>query len=213
MKKAKVENRMLAVASYDEYTKHPELYANTSTGVEFEHDGKNYVLPHRNSSYTPDRPGVYDCGVINRFVLPTEENEEDYTGQVIDLSDVDNIGELTKKMDLLKDMEREILTSPDSIFTPIITDKDSPIMRGLKEAVIAKNIDLDKYADRFGDNFPNDKRQFKRDDMTLFMFNRMCQNLDIKAQLIIEDSECNVPNPIGRKIVIDLVGGGSEEDN
>ena len=34
------------------------------------------------------------------------------------------------------------------------------------EAVISKNIDIDKYADRFGDNFPNDKRQFKREDIT-----------------------------------------------
>lgn len=211
MKKAKVENRILEVTSYEEYTEHPELYANTGTAVQFSHNGEDYVLPHRNTVYSPDRPGVYACGPINMFVLPTEENKEDYTSEVIDLSDVENIAELTKKMDLLKDMERDILTSPDNIFTPVVSETDSPIMRGLKEAVIAKHIDLDKYSDRFGDNFPNDKRQFKRDDMTLFMFNRMCQNLDIKAQLIIEDSNYDVPNPIGRQIVIDLVGGGDEE--
>lgn len=211
MKKSKVEGRILAVASYEEYVNNPELYANTGTGVQIERDGVQYVLPHRNTAYTPDRPGVYDCGPINMFTFPTDENKAEYTGEIIDLGDVKNISELTQKMDYLKNMEREILTSPDSIFTPVASENDSPIMRGLKEAVIAKNIDLDKYADRFGDNYPNDKRQFKREDITLFMFNRMCQNLDMKAKLIIEDSSSDAINPIGRQIVIDLVG--NDEDN
>ena len=211
MRKSKVENRILEVVSYDEYTKHPELYANTGTGVEFDYQGTKYILPHRNTVYSEDRPGVYNCGAINRFVIPNEENKSNYTNEIIDLSDVNNISELTKKMDLVRDMEREILTTPDNIFVPIISNRDSPEMRGLKEAVIAKSIDLDKYADRFGDNYPNDKRQFKRDDITLFMFKRMCKCLDMKAQLIIEDSSFDVPNPIGKPIVIDIIGSDDED--
>lgn len=212
MKKAKVENRMLAVTSYEEYGLHPELYANTGTGVQVERDGVQYILPHRNTAYSPDKPGVYDCGnAISMFTFPTEEQRSEYTGEVIDLADVQNISELTRKMDLLKDMERDILTTPDNIFTPVISESDSSIMKGLKEALIAKNIDLDKYADRFGDNYPNDKRQFKREDITLFMFSRMCQNLDMNARLIIEDSSFDVPNPIGRQIVVNLVGGDGED--
>lgn len=205
MKKSKVEGRILEVVSYDEYTEHPDLYQNNGTGVEFEKDGKTYVLPHRSTSYIDDRPGIYKSGCINRFVFPTKEREEAYTQEIIDLSDVENISQLAQKIEQVRDIEREILTTPDNIYMPNITDKDTPIMRGLKEAVIAKNIDIDKYADRFGDNFPNDKRQFKREDITLFMFERMCDKLDMKAQLTISDKNPNVPNPIGRSIVIDLI--------
>lgn len=211
MKKASIENRILAVVSHDDLMEHPEMYANSGTGIEFSENGIQYILPYRTGTYTEDRPGVYNCGPINRFVLPKEEESSEYVKEVIDLSNVENISELSKKMELLKNMEREILTSPDNIFTPIISDKDSPEMRGLKEAVIAKNIDIDKYAGRFGDNFPNDKRQFKKNDITLFMMKRMCDCLDMKARLIIEDSSPDVPNPIGRDIVIDLIGGYEDD--
>lgn len=207
MKKSRVENKILDVVSYEEYNAHPELYHNTDTGVEFEHDGKTVVLPHRSTSYNPDRPGVYDCGAIDRFVFPDENNEEEYTQDIIDFSDVNGIGKLTEKMDMVRDLERDILTSPDNIFVPTISENDSPEMKGLKEAVIAKHIDLDKYAERFGDNFPNDKRQFKKGNITLFMLKRMCDCLDMKATITIEDSGPNVPNPIGRPIVVDLTSG------
>lgn len=212
MKKSKVENRILDVVSYDEYTAHPELYHNTSTGVEFNHNGKTVILPHRSTSYSEDRPGVYNCGSIDRFVFPNEENESEYTQEIIDFSDVDAIGKLTTKMDKVRDLEREILTSPDNIFTPTISENDSPEMRGLKEAVIAKHIDIDKYADRFGDNFPNDKRQFKKGNITLFMMKRMCDCLDMKAELTISDASPDVPNPIGKPIVIDITSGDIDSD-
>ncbi len=210
VRKSLVENRILEVVNYDEYSEHPDLYANTGTGVELERDGKTYVLPHRSTNYDENRVGIYDCGAINRFVFPGSEQEDMYTGEIIDFGDAKNISELTKKIEKVKDLERDILTSPDNIFIPPISESDSPVMKGLKQAIIAKNIDLDKYADRFGDNYPNDKRQFKKNDMTLFMFERMCDNLDMKAQIIIEDKSPTVPNPIGKKIVVEFVGGDEE---
>ena len=56
----------------------------------------------------------------------------------------------------LKTLEREILTSPDKNLTiPEISELDSPAMKGLKKAITAKSINLDKYADRFGDSSYN----------------------------------------------------------
>lgn len=211
MKKSKVEGRILEVVTYDEYTKHPDLYQNNCTGVELDKDGKTYVLPHRSTSYQEDKPGVYKTGCINRFVFPNKEKENLYTQEIIDLSDVQNISELTKKMEKVRDIEREILTTPDNIYVPNITDEDSRIMRGLKEAVIAKNIDIDKYADRFGDNYPNDKRQLRKHDITLFMFERMCNKLDMSAKLIISDKNPNVANPIKGEIVVDLVSDDEDD--
>ena len=212
MKKSKVEGRILDVVSVDDYTGHPDLYANTNTGVQINYNGTDYVLPHRATQYSEDRPGIYKDGCIYQFVLPDEEHTEDYTHEIIDFSDVENIAQLSTKMDTVRDIEREILTSPDSIFTPIVSDSDSPEMKGLKQAVIAKHIDLDKYADRFGDNYPNDKRQFKKSSITLFMMKRMCDCLDMKAKLVIEDTEPDVPNPIGHPIVIDLTGCADDEE-
>lgn len=119
---------------------------------------------------------------------------------------------MIEKTSRVRNIEREILTSPDSIFTPVISDSDTPVMRGLKESVIAKQIDLDKYSERFGDNYPNDKRQFKKDSITLFMFERMCDCLDLSAKIIIEDKSPDVPNPMGKKIEIDITGV-DETDN
>lgn len=212
-KKSKVDDRLMDVVSIDEYLEHPELYANNGTGVEMSKDGQTYVLPHRSGQYSEDRAGVYDCGPIVKFVYPCEKDIEKYTNPIIDLANVKSIGELIEKEGLIRDIERELLTSPDSIFTPVINDTDSPVMRGLKEAVIAKNIDLDKYSDRFGDNYPNDKRQFKRDSITLFMFERMCDCLDMKARIIIEDKNPDVPNPIGKSISIDITGCDEDQND
>lgn len=211
-KKAKVEDRLLDAVTMDEYTEHPELYANTGTAVEIHQNEKTYLLPHRNGNYVTDRPGVYDCGAIVKYNLPQQGDEEKYTGEIINLADVESIGELIEKTSRVRNIEREILTSPDSIFTPVISDSDTPVMRGLKESVIAKQIDLDKYSERFGDNYPNDKRQFKKDSITLFMFERMCNCLDLSAKIIIEDKSPDVPNPMGKKIEIDITGV-DETDN
>lgn len=210
MRKSLVDGKICEVVTYEEYGAHQELYANNGTAVEFEYGGKVFNLPHRSTAYSEDRPGVYTEGCISRFVIPDEDEEDAYRNEVIDFSDITSMQQLTERMDKVKNMEREILTSPDNIFIPNISEDDSAVMRGLKEAIIAKNIDLDKYADRFGDNFPNDKRQFKRNDITLFMFERMCDRLDMKASIIIEDRDPNVPNPIGRKINIDLIGGDDD---
>ena len=53
-------------------------------------------------------------GAINKFVFPNKDNEEKYTQEIIDLSDAENISQLVSKMDKVRDIEREILTSPDN---------------------------------------------------------------------------------------------------
>ena len=80
-------------------------------------------------------------------------------------------------------------------------------MKALKTAVLEKRIDLDKYEPRFGSNYNNDKRLFNKNTISLSMTKRLCEALDIKATLILEDKSPDVPNPIGRTIKVDLTGG------
>lgn len=208
MRKVKIDNKMMDVVSFDNFANNKELYNNSSTAVEF---GDKYVYPVR--TQTDDRPGMYNAGAIDFFVDPSYENQSEYLKEnVIDLSDVHTITELMSKQEKLKTLEREILTSPDKNLTiPEISELDSPAMKGLKKAITAKSINLDKYADRFGDSFANTKRNLKNHDVTLFMMNRFTQALDIKATLILEDRNPNVANPMNTKIVVDLSEYNEEE--
>jgi hypothetical protein len=69
------------------------------------------------------------------------------------------------------------------------------------------HCDIGKYNQRFGQNFPNDKRQLKNSSVTLKIIDRYCDNLDMEAILTIRDREPGVPNPINRPISISLTTG------
>ena len=78
-------------------------------------------------------------------------------------------------------------------------------MVALKEAIIAKHIDLDSYDYRFGQsNFPNDKRLLKKDSISLKKLVAYCNALDITATLTLKDANSDVPNPMGKEITYDL---------
>ena len=79
--------------------------------------------------------------------------------------------------------------------------------KNIKKAINDKHCDMDKYDTRFGDNYPNDKRQLKNSDVTLKIINRYCENLDMEAILTIRDKEPGVPNPLGHPISISLMTG------
>lgn len=209
MKKAKIGGKMVDVVSLDEYRRSPESYIPNSTAIEF--PDQNVVLPVI-GKFDPT-VGVSVGGVFSKINMPDEEHMSEYsTDNIIDLSDVNNIGELMKKQELVRDIEYEILTTVDDIFQPRIGENDSPAMKAMKTAVIEKQIDFNKYAARFGSNANNDKRQYNKSTISMQMLERQCKALDIKATLILEDASDDIPNPIGRKISVELTEGGSEDD-
>ena len=79
-------------------------------------------------------------------------------------------------------------------------------MIAFKQAIIDKHIDLDKYEQRFGVNYNNDKRLLKKDSITFGKLRDMCNALDIKATIEFRDANPNVPNPIGRVITAEITG-------
>lgn len=208
IKKARIEQTIYDVVDRDKYDNiDKEMYG--PCAVEF----NNIVYPER--SRGDKSPGIYKESWGSYLIHPTEDNVDTYSvDNIINFSDTENIRELIEKSNKLKNMERDILTSPDNIFTPKITYEDQPAMRALKEAIIAKNIDINKYAPRFGIKFQNDRRLFNKPSITLDKMTTFLDNLDIKGTLILEDSSPNVPNPIGYKIVVNLnnPGGGELDD-
>jgi hypothetical protein len=207
IKQTSIDGKLYNVVSYEEFCQNIELNNNYSTAVQM----NDTVYPVR--SPLDKSPGVTIEGPIVTYRDPKSTDEQYQASKVIDLSDVSNMGELIKKQEAMRDMEQEILTSPDNITVPNISSLDSPEMKGLKEAIIAKHIDFDKYADRFGANFANDKRILKTNSITQKMLKRILKNIDVKATLTLEDASPNVANPMGKTIVIDITENGENDED
>ena len=205
-KKAKVEGKMSSVISFEELHANREIYETGTVAIEAEKsDGEMYILPYRPNNTRHDRPGIYQLGNVGDLIVyPDDKDKEIYQPEVIDLASSTSMEEYIIKQGKLKDIEKEILTTPDNIFTPHISDEDSPLMKGLKQAVIKKHIDIDKYADGYGENFPNDKRKFKDHDISIKLFERHVDVLGIKAVLVLSDASPDTPNPVGDPIYIPL---------
>ena len=216
LKKAKLEGHIVDIVSLEVIANSPEAYETGPTAVEIQaSNGETVVLPYKpNNAESPSQPGVYNLGNVGVIAyLPDESRMKQYQPEIINFGTVENIQEYIDKQEKVRDLEKEILTGKDNVYKPYISDQDTPEMRGLKEAILAKGIDLDKYADRFGANYPNDKRKLRDNNITLFLLKRMCDCLDMKAELIISDKSADVVNPIGKTIHIDLTMSESEADN
>ncbi len=207
MKKCFINNKIYDVVSFDDYIKQQDYCDNNITSIE----DNGYIYPIK--SRKSEGVGVYQLSPdVYQFVDPSsdEERERYSTDNLINFEDAKSLREIIEKTDRLKSAERTLLTNPDNITIPVIGENDTPEMVGLKEAVIAKNIDIDKYQGRFGSNFSNDKRLLNDSSITLLKLKTMFKALDMKGTLIIEDLNEEVPNPIGKKIVVDLLGGETE---
>ena len=208
-KKMRIGDKICDVTSLEEFTKFRDAFIPQYTAI---HDPETgLVLPIKNRY--EEGPGIVVGNGISYVEEPDEDEREIYLdSQVIDFDNTKNIHDLMEKQHIVRTLERDILTSPDNIFTPKIFDDDSPEMKALKTAVLDKHIDLDKYEPRFGSNYNNDKRLFNKNTISLSMMKRLCEALDIEATLILTDKSEDVPNPMGRTIEVKLTGGIPSEE-
>lgn len=208
-KKAKINGRVTTVVTPQEVLQN-ESYQNKFTSVEID----DMILPVKNS-YDPSSPGFYimNNGNIGKIVKPNEEDKKEYSlDNAIDFSNITSMKELINKQEEVKKLESEVLSNSDNLFKPVVKENDSPEMRAMKEAVCAKNIDIDVYADRFNDNFNNDKRLLKGSSITMSKIKSISDKLDIKVTLVLSDKNPDVPNPMGKTISVDICGYDNEEE-
>ena len=208
-KKAKIEGRVTTVVDMKDALSNT-AFQNKFTSVQV----NDVVLPVK-TSYDPTSAGLYisSNSKIGRIIYPSDEDKEEYSSKnIIDFSDVQNMKELIEKQEEVKNLESEVLSNSDNLFKPIPKENDSPEMKALKQAICAKNIDIDLYADRFGDNFNNDKRLLKGSSITMSKTKSICNKLDLKVTLTISDASPNVPNPMNDVITVDICGGYNEEE-
>ena len=209
---------MMNIMSYDDYAKSSK-FADSSTGIErVTTSGKTIVLPYKgnlpSNISTPTVPRIYNMGPVDMVVMPNTEEEDDYVPtKVVEFDNTDGIRKVLESQAQLSKLAEPWITSPDNITFVSIGESDRPEVVGLKTAINEKHIDIDKYAGRFGENFPNDKRQLRNESMTLKMVERFGNNLDMEVVLVFRDKNPNVPNPIGREISVSLTDGYSNDDD
>ena len=204
--KAKIKNVMYDVCTLEQYTQNPNQYLKNHTAIVEE----DYLYPVL--SATQIGPGVHvNPGMISYFQTPTDNIEEYKKENAIRFDDVKDIATMIDKLEAVKKIEDDVLTSADNIFSVKIKPGDTPEMVALKTAVNEKKIDLDKYEHRFGSNYHNDKRLFNKPSISLGMLKRVTSALDMQVTMTIEDAP-DAPNPIGRKIEVQLNGKDFEEE-
>ena len=202
-KKASVDGKIRDVVDYSEL---PNINADHYDNLAVLHNG--VIYPERNPN-TDISPGLYRYDWGSVLHQPTEEELPEYLAdtKLIDFN-ASNIRELIEKSDKLKEAENTLLvcTDPEGITKYPIGSNDSPEMVAVKSAINAKHIDIKKYQTRW-DTYANDIRLLNKESLSLTKLKTFAKNLDMKISLVVEDKAPNVPNPIGEKIVIDIVGG------
>ena len=81
----------------------------------------------------------------------------------------------------------------------------------LKQTICDKNIDIDKYADRFV-QFNNDKRLLSPSykDITMKKAIEMLNNLDTDVYVITANKDSDVPNPMPEPLIRKITGNGEQ---
>lgn len=204
--KANIKNHMYDVVSLEQYQENPNQFLQNHIAIK---EG-DYLYPVL--SQTQEGPGVRVGSVMSIFEQPSESQKKYYLkDNMIDFGDVDSMATMIDKLDAVKKLESDVLTSVDNIFITKINPSDTPEMVALKTAVNKKHIDLDKYAYRLGANYNNDKRLFNKPNISLGMLKRMATALDMQVTLTIKDMP-DAPNPIGEEINVDITNSIEEDD-
>lgn len=208
LRKKAIDGIMYDVISIEEYLRNMPMYSQFIAIT----IGNGYVYPIRtrydNRPGARNLPGAYNITGMIYYIHPSTPSElQEYSeSNMIDFGAAENMRDYIQTKQRLASAERSILTSIDNVFVPEISENDTPEMIALKQAIIEKHIDLDKYEPRFGPNYNNDKRLLKKDGITFGKLRSMCNALDIKVTIKFEDTNPDVPNPIGRVITAELTG-------
>ncbi len=217
---ASIDGKVLDIITEEEYSKQYKMYLEnpsicSMTALEVNNNDQSYLLPFRGK--TDDRPGIYPDGCVYFVKFPQSDEEESVYNKnnidIVDFTNMSNINDFLEKNNQIREMENLALSDSDEIFVPPISGSETEAMRAFKQAIIAKHMDVDRYSARFGENYLNDKRILKGDDITMNKLISICNKFDIEAKLTLSDKHSDVANPMGTSIEVVLTDKYvSEED-
>lgn len=207
----KFRNKQYAVVSPDEYFMTVNYgglacYDESSTMI----IAGDYLYPiyHKTPETNNFLHGCYcympgKMGMV-RWVT-NDESYRDFT--LVDLSNPQSLDSLIASIKQVNAIEREQLTPDEEsdVYKCTIHPDDSAAMVALKQFITAKNVDLNKYADRFGVNYTNDIRILNKNEVTIKKLLAFIQNLDGTCELVINNAGPEVANPLNNEIRVKLV--------
>lgn len=162
----------------------------------------NYLFDHITE------PGIYkkDDGSYQIVRVSTKEDREKY-----DINSHLRVLNLTTILDTLKNKSSSVVALPENssmMYVPTVTTVDDILKRGMKLAMIQKNINLDGLKDHFPDKNAlfNFKQVLKNPDskLSIMLFSRGCEAFGLKYTLLIEELDENnvVGNPLTEPIKV-----------
>ena len=211
VKKIVLEDAIYDVVPESDYLMNYIALNSSYKFIAIERPGSLFVYPVRRGVYMPDRPGAYeyDCAVFYYDPVFPNDIAAYSVSNIIDYSNAHSLRDVIMTTQRIASAEASILTNIDNVFIPEIGPNDTPEMIAFKQAIINKRIDLDRYEQRFGPNYNNDKRLLKKPNITFGKLRDMCNALDIKVSLKLEDVSPDVPNPMGMQIVTEITGNSA----
>jgi hypothetical protein len=138
------------------------------------------------------KPGIYKDPSNNTYfrVDPVSDEDKETYLAINKIATLDT-NEIIKVANLNDDI---FTAAPESskIFMPSLTNSDDILKRLAKQALIHKNIDLDKIKDRFTDKNAlfNFKQVIKGDNkLSILIFDRGMDALNLKYTIIVEEKD------------------------
>lgn len=218
MKKVVMNGKLQNMTTVSDYLRSPNAFTVNDTVIDM---GDGTMLPLiSQAGYERNEVGIAinPNSFINRFNPPKERDMDSYNiavqteaHSVIDFSDCKNYHDVINKQKALKDVRSELMTNADHISYYPIGDNNTRLMAGLKEAINAKQCDINMYEQNFDGNFLNDIRILNGDSITDKKTIKFGNALDIKVSVKFEDKNPNVPNPMGKVVEVELTGGDDNE--
>ena len=208
MKKITLNGKMYNLIDKTEYLNNKDYY-DTESNVAIEHC--NMALPLTQSQFNN---GVYSTEnrPIIKYNVPLDKDNYMVTPEnTIDFTNLNGIADYYNNYVKYNEAERDIITTVNNQFKPKINEEDSSLLKIVKQTICDKNIDIDKYADRFT-QFNNDKRLLSSSykDITMKKAIEMLNNLDTDVYVITANKDSDVPNPMPEPLIRKITGNGEE---
>lgn len=148
-------------------------------------------------------PGIYRDSEGKQFIVhPANEREEkmyNYFDALVKYDPEQIVTVIKDKGKLWIDN-----VNPDKIFKAAIGDNDNILLRGMKEVFRRKNVDIRACEDRFPNkhaltNFKQTMTSPDKKNLTILLFDRGIEALNLKYTLIIEDRDADLS--IGERLI------------
>lgn len=156
---------------------------------------------------TPDKPGIYIDSVTGTPVLfnpSTDAEKKEYT-----YADKISSSTASEIVDKINRREVQVFVLPEASrsYCPTITEADDILKRVMKQAIIDKGIDLERFKHRFVDKNAlfNFKQVLKGDNrLSMLLFDRGTEAFNLRYTIIVEEAKDGevIGMPLEKPIVL-----------